>query len=100
MSSSSKITDYIDVGLAASRPVSPNLASGAFGLYFATDTNVLSIWTGSSWTALTGTGTVTSVGTDGTYLTGGPITTSGTVSPTTLTESSVDGAQHRLCGGI
>lgn len=47
-----------------------------------------------------GSGSVTSVATDGTYLTGGPITTSGTVSPTTLTESSVDSAQHRMCGGI
>ena len=47
-----------------------------------------------------GAGTVTSVATDGTYLTGGPITTTGTVSPTTLTESAVDSALHTLCGGI
>lgn len=59
--------------------------------------------TSSRWRSVfgsAGAGTVTSVATDGTYLTGGPITASGTVSPTTLTESSVDSAQHRLCGGI
>lgn len=47
-----------------------------------------------------GSGTVTNVATDGIYLTGGPITTTGTISPTTLTQSSVDSAQHTLLGGI
>lgn len=61
--------------------------------------------TSSLWRIIAGStgaasGTVTSVATDGTYLTGGPITTTGTVSPTTLTEASVDSAQHTLCGGI
>jgi hypothetical protein len=49
-----------------------------------------------------GTGTVTSVSADTVYLSvsPNPITTTGTVSATTLTESSVDSAQHQLCGGI
>ncbi|MBX2897846.1 MAG: tail fiber domain-containing protein [Cyclobacteriaceae bacterium] len=52
-------------------------------LVFDSDVNKFYYWGGASWTALedgtTGTGTVTTVAT-GTGLTGGPITTSGTIS--------------------
>lgn len=49
MPSSSRITDYLGVGVAASRPTTPNLATGCLGLYFATDTLVWSVWNGSAW---------------------------------------------------
>lgn len=47
-----------------------------------------------------GAGTVTNIATDGTYMSGGPITTTGTITVTTLAKSSIDSAQHTLCGGI
>jgi hypothetical protein len=47
--SSSKITDYIGSGLAASRPATPSLATGATGIYYATDTGALTVWDGSAW---------------------------------------------------
>lgn len=56
---SSIITDYIGCGLAAARPATPNLATGAFGIYFATDTGAVTIWDGSSWQGLSGSGTLT-----------------------------------------
>lgn len=58
--------------------------------------------TSSRWRlipASTASGTVTSVSGDGTYLSG-TVTISGSIGATTLTESSVDSAQHRMCGGI
>ncbi len=45
-------------------------------------------------------GTVTSVDTDGTYFTGGPITSTGTISPTVYAKSAIDSAVHALYGGI
>lgn len=47
-----------------------------------------------------GTGTVTNVATDDTYVSGGPITSTGTISATTTTKSAVDSALHAMCGGI
>src|ERR1044072_2422168 len=78
MTGSSLITDYIGVGTAAARPATPSLATGAFGLYYATDTGVLSIWTGAAWTTLSGSGTVTSL-VASLGLTGGTITSTGTI---------------------
>lgn len=82
MTASSLIVDYINVGLAAARPATPSLATGAFGLYYATDTGVLSVWTGSSWTTLSGSGTVTSI-IASLGLTGGTITSTGTITAQT-----------------
>lgn len=45
------ITAYEGKGLAAARPASLTLDPGAFGLYWATDTNTLSLWDGSAWQA-------------------------------------------------
>jgi hypothetical protein len=60
--------------------------------------------TSSRWRCVSGggggSGTVTSVATDGTYLTGGPITATGTVSPTNRTKAAVNVALHAHCGGI
>jgi hypothetical protein len=52
MSSSAKITDYLGSGTAASRPASLTLPSGAVGFYYATDTTVLSAWTGAAWVSI------------------------------------------------
>ena len=53
---SSLLTDYIGEGTAASRPATLDIAATALGLYYATDTFVLSLWNGASWvTALTTT---------------------------------------------
>jgi len=41
---------FIRAGLAASRPTSGEKAGA---IYFATDTNVLSIWNGTAWTTHT-----------------------------------------------
>lgn len=47
------ITNYINAGVAASRPASPSVTSGSFGLYYATDTGVASIYAGGSWNPIT-----------------------------------------------
>lgn len=49
MAVSTLITDYLGKGLAASRPASPVVATGALALYFATDTGMLSKWDGAAW---------------------------------------------------
>lgn len=46
---SGRLADYIGVGPIASRPAAPNLYAGTLGLWFATDTGVLSAWDGTSW---------------------------------------------------
>lgn len=88
MTASSLITDYIGVGTAAARPATPSLATGAFGLYYASDTGALSIWNGSSWSSLSGTGTVTSVGLS-TPLGGGTVTSAGTLGTSSFTNHGV-----------
>lgn len=47
-----------------------------------------------------GTGTVTQVDTDDEYVSGGPITGTGTVSATVLAKAAIDSAMHIICGGI
>lgn len=55
----------------------PPATTGA--LYFNTTSNNFFVWNGSSWQAVSGSGTVTNVAT-GTGLTGGPIVATGTIS--------------------
>lgn len=43
------LIDYLGSGTAASRPASPSLYSGSVGIYYATDTSVISFWDGSTW---------------------------------------------------
>jgi len=50
------ITEYVGAGLAAARPVTPAVASGATAFYYATDTSVLSVWDGSAWDTVGGGG--------------------------------------------
>lgn len=76
---SSIISDFLGEGLAASIPTTLDIAAGVLGLYYATDSVVLYAWNGSSFDALAGTGSVTSV-IAGAGLNGGTITVSGTLS--------------------
>lgn len=46
---STNLLDYFGQGLAAARPVTPDLHSDAIGLYWATDTNQLSMWAEGAW---------------------------------------------------
>lgn len=47
---SGRLIDYLGVGLASARPAAPDTYTGALGLYFETDTGLLAVWDGSSWT--------------------------------------------------
>lgn len=49
MSSGTVIMDYLGRGTAASRPATPLVPAGGTGFYYATDTAVLSMWTGAAW---------------------------------------------------
>lgn len=49
MAYSGLIADYLQHGLAASRPVTPNVGAGVLALYYATDTLVTSAWNGTAW---------------------------------------------------
>jgi hypothetical protein len=61
------ITNYMAIGLASARPVSPTITSGAAAFYFATDTLVLSTWSGAAWVNLaSGTAALLNADTDGT----------------------------------
>lgn len=53
---SGRLIDYLGEGLFSARPVTPDLAAGALGLYYATDTEVLYAWDGSAWDTITGGG--------------------------------------------
>lgn len=44
---------YVYSGLAADRPTSGAEVTLGVSIYFATDTNVLSIWNGTSWVSET-----------------------------------------------
>lgn len=46
---SSILTEYLGEGIAASRPGTLDISPTALGLYYATDTKVLSLWDGSAW---------------------------------------------------
>ena len=56
MSTSSLISDYMGKGLAAARPTSPNIPSGAIAFYYETDTSNTFCWTGSAWVQVNGGG--------------------------------------------
>ena len=45
------ITSFLGQGLAADRPAAPTIHPSAIGLYYATDTKVLSRWAGGAWSA-------------------------------------------------
>lgn len=49
MTSATLIAQYVGQGLAANRPATPNIDSGSYGTYFATDTKVWSAYWNGSW---------------------------------------------------
>ena len=53
---SSKITDFISVGITADRPASPDIAAGDYAVYYATDDEIISWWDGAAWQEFTGGG--------------------------------------------
>jgi hypothetical protein len=46
---STLITAYLGQGLAAARPVTPAIAAGSIGFYYATDTDVLTVYANGAW---------------------------------------------------
>lgn len=48
------LTDFLQEGLAASRPATPSLPAGTIGFYYATDTFALSMWdpNSSTWVSV------------------------------------------------
>lgn len=96
MASSSRIIDYLGEGTHAARPVTPTLPTGGIGLYYETDTLATFLWNvaGAAWVQIAGpsVGSVTEV-VAGLGLSGGTITTSGTIalaSPVTLAHGGTD----------
>lgn len=57
--SGSLVTNYLAQGAAASRPATPTAATGTLSLYFATDTETLSLydWNDGAWQDLSTSGT-------------------------------------------
>lgn len=49
---STKLTDYVGQGLAADRPVTPNVADDVLVLWYSTDTGEFSIWADGDWLGL------------------------------------------------
>lgn len=58
---SGRLADYLGYGLIADRPASLTLMAEAVGLWFATDTGVLSAWDGSAWADTSSTTTTSAV---------------------------------------
>ena len=85
-------TPGIETGLDASKPASATAGS----IYMATDTNKIYQYNSGAWSLMASAsgsgGSVTSVGT-GTGLTGGPITSSGTISLATPTATTIGGVE-------
>ncbi len=75
---SGRLIDYLGEGLFSARPAAPDLAAGALGLYYATDTNTLYAWDGSAWDTIGGGGS------------GAPITATTAEAGTTLTATGAN----------
>lgn len=56
------LVDYLGHGNIADRPASPSLFTGAIGVWWSDDTSALSIWDGSGWNSMGGTGDVVGPG--------------------------------------
>ncbi len=76
---SGRLIDYLGEGLFSARPAAPDLAAGALGLYYATDTNTLYAWDGSAWDTIGGGGG-----------SGAPITATTAEAGTTLTATGAN----------
>jgi hypothetical protein len=85
MPASTLITDYLGKGLAAARPVTPPIASGAIALWFATDTLITSAWNGTAWVDITVSGPTGPTGATGATGPTGPTGSTGPTGPIGLT---------------
>lgn len=56
------LIDYLGSGVIADRPASLTLFAASLGVWFSTDTGVLSVWDGSSWSDIGGGGSGDVVG--------------------------------------
>jgi hypothetical protein len=59
--SSNLISEYLGRGLVGDRPNPPDVPAGVLATYFATDTGVFSVWTGSAWQNIIPSGALTIV---------------------------------------
>lgn len=58
MAASTKLSDYLGVGLAAARPATPPIGTSLIAFYYATDTSALSVYANGAWSAVgAGSGT-------------------------------------------
>ena len=79
MAYSGRVPDYLGGGLASARPASLSLAPGSIGVWYSSDTEACSVWTGSAWKAVSsggGSGSIEIVS----------AITSGTITPTGTTD--------------
>lgn len=51
---SGRLIDYLGADVIANRPATPDLHANTLGLFYATDTDTLSAWDGSTWEDITG----------------------------------------------
>lgn len=61
MAYSQLISTYLATGTHASRPATPNVASGVTCVYYETDTLNAFVWTGSAWVQINGSGAVVQI---------------------------------------
>ena len=58
---SGRLIDYLGADLIANRDPTPDLHPNTLGIFYATDTDALSIWDGTAWSDVVGSGTVNTV---------------------------------------
>ena len=58
---SGRLIDYLGADLIANRDPAPDLHPNTLGIFYATDTDTLSIWDGTAWSDVVGSGTVNTV---------------------------------------
>ena len=58
---SGRLIDYLGADLIANRDPTPDLHPNTLGIFYATDTDTLSIWDGTAWSDVVGSGTVNTV---------------------------------------
>lgn len=59
---SGRLADYLGRGLAAERPVAPDLQSQSIGIWYSTDTRAIDLWDGTSWETIATAGAGAIVG--------------------------------------
>lgn len=53
---SGRLIDYLGTDVIANRPTTPDLHTNTLGLFYATDTDTLSVWDGTAWEDISGGG--------------------------------------------